>query len=248
MLAYDGYLGRARSERIAAIRERSARLDAVEEALAAEAVRLAALEEERQREAAAYDTARATRQQAFADLEARVASRSAELSELKGNAAALEDLLTRLRAALEEFAELEAPGPAGQHRHFAAVRGRLPWPAHGRVVASFGEQRPGGLRWNGLLLETHPGNEVRAPYFGRVLYADWLPGLGLLLILDHGDGYLSLYGHNERLFKNVGERVRPGEVLARSAEGAVRSELYFEIRQGARPLNPRQWLRGKPRA
>lgn len=247
MLAYDGYLGRARSERVAALRERSARLDAVEEALAAENAQLAALEEERQREAAAFDTARVARQRALAELESKVASRNAELAQLRSDAAAVEDLLARLRAVLEDFDDLDAGQPAGQHRRFEAVRGRLPWPAHGRVLASFGEPRPGGLRWNGLLLETHAGTDIRAPYFGRVLYADWLPGLGLLLILDHGDGFLSLYGNNERLFKAVGDRVRPGEILARSSDGGVRPELYFEIRQGARPLDPRHWLRGKPR-
>jgi septal ring factor EnvC (AmiA/AmiB activator) len=130
------------------------------------------------------------------------------------------------------------------------VRGKLAWPARGTLAASFGEARAGGLRWNGLLMDTRPGGEVRAPYFGRVIYADWLPGLGLLTILDHGGGFISLYGYNDRLTRAVGDRVKPGDVLATSApasEGAGRAQLYVEIRQAGHPLDPRPWLKGRPR-
>ncbi|MBS0394270.1 MAG: peptidoglycan DD-metalloendopeptidase family protein [Proteobacteria bacterium] len=248
MLAYYSYLGRDRADRIRAIGERAARLEALDEALAAENARLASLEEERRREAQAVDAARAARQRALAELLARIASRSAELKDLKANAASLEDLLARLRAALEDFDSPDFAGPGGGHRAFVDVHGRLAWPAHGRLVAQYGESRAAGLKWQGLLLETHRGGEVRAPYFGRVVYADWLPGLGLLMILDHGGGYLSLYGYNEKLYRSVGDRVRPGEVIAASlGEAGGRPELYFEIRQGARPVDPRPWLRGPPR-
>ena len=246
MLAYYSYLGRARADRIRAIGERAARLEALDEALATETARLAALEDERRHEASAYDAARGERQRALGELQARIASRSAELKDLKANAASLEDLLARLRAALEDFDSAEFAGSAG--RPFADVHGRLPWPAHGKLLAQFGEPRAAGLKWQGLLLETRHAGEIRAPYFGRVVYADWLPGLGLLMILDHGGGYLSLYGYNEKLYKAVGDRVRPGEAIAASfGDGGARPELYFEIRQGARPLDPRAWLKGAPR-
>jgi septal ring factor EnvC (AmiA/AmiB activator) len=248
MLVYYSYLGRARADRIRAINERAERLEALDEALAAESARLAALEDERRREATAYDAARAERQRALGELQARIASHSAELRELKANAASLEDLLARLRAALEDFDSPDFVGPGGAGRPFADVHGRLPWPAHGRLVAQFGEQRAAGLKWQGLLLETRRAGEIRAAYFGRVVYADWLPGLGLLMILDHGGGYLSLYGYNEKLYKAVGDRVRPGELIAASfGDSAARPELYFEIRQGARPVDPRPWLKGAPR-
>ncbi len=246
MLAYYSYLGRARADRIRGIDDRVARLEALDEALASETARLAALEEERRHEATALDAARAERQRALGALQARIASRSAELKDLKSNAASLEDLLTRLRAALEDFDSPEFA--AGSARPFADVHGRLPWPAHGKLLAQFGESRAAGLKWQGLLLETHHAGEIRSPYFGRVVYSDWLPGLGLLMILDHGGGYLSLYGYNEKLYRAVGDRVRPGELIAASfAEGGGRPELYFEIRQGARPLDPRAWLKGPPR-
>jgi septal ring factor EnvC (AmiA/AmiB activator) len=248
MLVYYSYLGRARSDRIRAITEHATRLDALDQALAAENARLAALEDERRREAGRYDAARSERQRALGELQARIASRSAELKDLKANAASLEDLLARLREALEDFDSADFAGPGGSRRPFPDVHGRLPWPAHGRLLAQFGEPRAGGLKWQGLLLETRRAGEIRAPYYGRVVYADWLPGLGLLMILDHGDGYLSLYGYNEKLYKSAGDRVRPGELIAASfGEGEARPALYFEIRQGARPLDPRPWLKGAPR-
>jgi septal ring factor EnvC (AmiA/AmiB activator) len=157
MLAYYSYLGRARSQRIAAIGAQASRLEAVDEALSMEDARLAALEEERRHEALAQDAARASRERALHDLEARVASHKEELKDLRANAASLEDLLARLRAALADFDDPDLAGPGGKRRPFAQVRGRLPWPARGTLIASFGEPRPGGLRWNGVLLETREG-------------------------------------------------------------------------------------------
>ena len=247
MLSYYAYLGRARADRIAAIRGDATRLEAIDEALSAENARLTVLEEERVREAAAVDAARRERQRALGELQARIQKGSSELKDLKANAASLEDLLARLRAALEEFDADDLLPHNGERRAFPSLHGRLPWPAHGKLLANFGDARAGGLKWNGVLLGTRAGAEVRAPYYGRVVYADWLTGLGLLLILDHGGGYLSLYGYNERLYRSVGDSVRPGDLLAGSpAAGAGRPELYFEIRQGARPVDPRQWLHGAP--
>lgn len=248
MMGYYGYLGRARAERIGAIEATAQRLEAIDEGLAAENARLVALEDDRRREANAVESARGARQRALGDLKARINRGSGELKELKANAASLEDLLARLRAALEDEDAAELFGRSGERRPFTEVRGRLPWPAHGKLLASFGESRAGGLKWNGMLLGTRAAGEVRATYFGRVVYADWLPGLGLLLILDHGGGYLSLYGYNDRLYKSVGDKVRPGEVLAQSQpEAGTRPELYFEIREGSRPLDPRPWLKGPPK-
>ena len=247
MMSYYAYLGRARADRITAIENAAARLEAIDEGLAAATARLAALEDDRKREAAAVETARSARQRALGELQARIHKGSGELKDLKANAASLEDLLARLRAALEDTDE-ELIGRNGDRRPFTEVRGRLPWPARGKVLATFGESRAGGMKWNGVLLGTRTAGEVRAAYFGRVVYADWLPGLGLLMILDHGGGYLSLYGYNDRLYKGVGDKVRPGEVLAQSpGESSTRPELYFEIREGARPLDPRPWLKGPPR-
>jgi murein hydrolase activator len=128
---------------------------------------------------------------------------------------------------------------------FAKLRGKLAWPVSGHLVARFGDTRAGGVRWDGVLVATERGTPVKAVCEGRVIYADWLPGLGLLAILDHGDGYLSLYGHNERLYKAVGERVAAGDTIAAAGDsgGSGRPELYFEIRKGGKPVDPRPWFK-----
>jgi septal ring factor EnvC (AmiA/AmiB activator) len=128
---------------------------------------------------------------------------------------------------------------------FGKLRGKLAWPAAGRVVSRFGETRAGGIKWDGMLLAGEQGAAVRAVSSGRVVYADWLPGLGLLTIIDHGDGYLSLYAHNERLYKSVGERVVAGDQIGAVGDtgGRSRPELYFEIRKAGKPIDPRPWFR-----
>jgi len=135
--------------------------------------------------------------------------------------------------------------PTDSKDAFAKLRGRLAWPVTGRLVASFGQTRAGGVKWDGMLLTGTQGAPVRTIYHGRIVYADWLSGLGLLIIVDHGDGYLSLYGHNERLYKEVGERVTAGETIATLGDsgGRPRPELYFEIRKAGRPIDPRPWFK-----
>ena len=115
----------------------------------------------------------------------------------------------------------------------------------GRLVARFGEPRAGGVKWDGVLVATERGAPVRAVYGGRVIYADWLPGLGLLTIVDHGEGYMSLYGHNERLYKAAGERVNAGDTLGSAGDsgGSNRPELYFEIRKAGKAVDPRPWFK-----
>jgi murein hydrolase activator len=248
MLTYYGYVGRARMAQMAEFDERARALATAESAVGDENSRLAALEAARRRDAAALDRARRDRAQALARLQTRIASRSEELKELKSNAAALEDLLKRLRAALAESGGDDF-GALGQGRRpFQELRGQLPWPARGTVSAHYGESRAGGLNWNGVLLDTHRAAEVRAPYYGRVAYADWLPGLGLLLVLDHGGRWMTLYGYNGRLLRKVGDRVKPGEVIAESPSDAdgIKPQLYFEVREAARAVDPRTFLKGHP--
>lgn len=247
LLTYYSYLGRARAAKIATIREQVTRLETLDQELAVEEAKLAELEQQRASEVAALDGARTRRERALGELKQRIASRTEELGTLRSNAQALESLLARLREAIEEFDAADVTDPTGgRGRAFQQVRGKLPWPARGRIAANYGDARPGGLRWNGVLLETSPGAQVRAPYYGRVVYADWLTGLGLLLILDHGGGYLSLYAHNQKIYRAVGDRVSPGDVLAASGDVAGRPELYFEIRRGSKPVDPRPWLKGSP--
>lgn len=127
---------------------------------------------------------------------------------------------------------------------FAQARGKLPWPVDGRLLARFGTPRSDSrLKWDGVLIGAPAGTRVRAIHDGRVVFADWLRGAGLLLIVDHGGGYLSLYGHNQSLLKGAGERVRAGEAIATvgSSGGQDSPALYFAIRQQGQPSDPLRW-------
>jgi septal ring factor EnvC (AmiA/AmiB activator) len=241
MMAYYGYFGRARAERITSITEHLAHLELLGESIASETARLRDLEEENQRDVRALAGARERRAQTLAEVQAKLRTRNDQLAKLQADAQALEKLVEQLRRAIEEFPELaEQP--------FQRVKGKLPWPVKGSLLAKYGQLRAGGpLKWQGVVIAAERGAQVRAPYYGRVVYADWLPGLGLLIVLDHGGGYMSLYGHNEQVYRRVGDRVAPGDALAAVGEaaGLGRPGLYLEIRKGKQTLDPQDWL-GKP--
>ncbi|MGE7960369.1 peptidoglycan DD-metalloendopeptidase family protein [Pseudomonas sp. NPDC089530] len=130
---------------------------------------------------------------------------------------------------------------------FASARGKLPWPVDGRLLARFGETRGDDARtkWDGVMISASAGSQVHAVHGGRVVFADWLRGAGLLVILDHGNGYLSLYGHNQTLLKEAGDIVKAGESISTvgSSGGQDTPALYFAIRQQGRPSDPAQWCR-----
>ena len=132
---------------------------------------------------------------------------------------------------------------------FAQARGKLPWPVDGRLVARYGTPRGDDARtkWDGVLIGASAGSQVRAVHGGRVVFADWLRGAGLLVILDHGNGYLSLYGHNQSLLKDAGDVVKAGEPIATvgTTGGQDTPALYFAIRQQGRPSDPAQWCRAQ---
>ncbi|WP_433885912.1 murein hydrolase activator EnvC family protein [Pseudomonas vranovensis] len=132
---------------------------------------------------------------------------------------------------------------------FSAARGKLPWPVNGRLLARFGETRGDDSRakWDGVMISASQGSQVRAVHGGRVVFADWLRGAGLLVILDHGNGYLSLYGHNQSLLKSAGDVVKAGEAISTvgNSGGQDSSGLYFAIRQQGRPSDPAQWCRAQ---
>jgi murein hydrolase activator len=238
MFAYYSYFGRARAEQIGRIHATLAQLGQLDAELAVEDERLAALEAERTSELEKLDEARAKRGKVLAGLKAESRERAQSLERMKREQGALEKLLRELKRAIQKF-------PPDTNTAFGRLRGKLAWPVEGKLVARFGENRAGGLKWDGVVVAAERGAPVRAIYQGRVVYADWLPGLGLLTIVDHGDGYLSLYGHNDRLYKEVGDRVSSGEPVAAAGDsgGRPRPELYFEIRKGGKPVDPRPWFK-----
>jgi septal ring factor EnvC (AmiA/AmiB activator) len=239
MLAYYGYFGRARADRIESIRDQLEHLALVREKIAAEGERLAGLEERQKQEVVALKGAQDRRAGAVAKIDAQIKTRGGELKRLQSQAQSLEKLVAELRKALESV-------PLAKQAPFEPLRGKLPWPVQqGKVLARFGQPRAGGsLRWQGMLIGTDRGARVRAPYAGRVAYADWLPGMGLMIVLDHGGGYLSLYGHNEQVFRKVGDDVASGDVIGAVGDsgGHDQPALYFEVRRGRTPVNPENWL------
>jgi septal ring factor EnvC (AmiA/AmiB activator) len=242
MFVYYSYFGRARADQINRIAGKLARIEQLDSDLAAEDQLLAELENQRRTEVERLDSARAKRGQVLASLQSESRSRAQSLERMKRQQSGLEKLLRELKRAMEQF-------PTDTGTAFARLRGKLAWPVDGRLVARFGESRAGGVKWDGVLVATERGAPVRAISPGRVVYADWLPGLGLLTIIDHGDGYLSLYGHNDRLYKAVGEKVAAGEPVAAAGDsgGRSRPELYFEIRKAGKPVDPQPWFKsGSP--
>lgn len=240
MLAYFDYFNRARGRRIDAVAAELSRLAG----LAADAQRvgaeLARLETAQAAEVARLARAREERRELVASLDLELAAAGHEVERLRAEEQRLAELV-------KELVELLASFPAGAEEPFAKMKGKLAWPVPGRIDGDFGAPRDGGpMRWNGVRLESPAGTPVRAIYHGRIAFADWLTGLGLLIIVDHGDGYMSLYGYNEALLKEPGEWVAPGEAIARVGDsgGQARPALYFEIRANGEPISPHVWING----
>lgn len=240
LFSYYGYFGRARADQLAAIEDNLREIEALDQGLETEEERIRRLEQQQNAELSRLEKARSERGEVLANLNAEAKARSASLQRLQREQAALEKLLRELRRAAPQF-------PADSRSPFAGMRGKLAWPTSGKLVARYGQQRAGSVKWEGVLISAARGTPVRAVYRGRVVYADWLAGLGLLLIIDHGGGYLSLYGHNEQLFRTVGDQVAPGDTIASVGDsgGRAQPELYFEIRRAAKPLDPSPWFKDR---
>jgi septal ring factor EnvC (AmiA/AmiB activator) len=241
MLAYYGYFARARAARVGEIAAREAHLAELSAAAELAAAKLVSLQEEAGREMSGLVRARQERTLALAALGEQMQSRHRQLAELKDEERAVESLLADLARVLEDF-------PVDAQQSFDRLRGRLPWPVEGRMTTRYQETRTNGapteVRLNGVMFETARGAKVRAPSAGRVVYADWLQGMGLLLIIAHSGNYLTLYGHTEVLYKSVGDWVAPGDVIAAVSDaGGTAPELYFEIRDGRKPVDPKIWLK-----
>lgn len=240
MFAYYSYFGRARADRIARIEAHVAQIASLDAGLREEEERLTALESQQKAQVKQLEAARAERGKALAALEAESRTRAAALAQLRQEQAGLEKLVRDLKRALDRF-------PVDGKAAFAKLRGQLAWPVAGKLVARFGAARAGAIKWDGVMIATERGAPVHSIASGRIAYADWLPGLGLLVIVDHGNHYLSLYGHNDQLYKAVGERVAPGDTIAAAGDSGGRSqpELYFEIRRNGKPVDPGPWFRAK---
>ena len=239
MLAYYGYFERARVHEIDGLLEdlqALAQLQAeIDEATAA----LQAAHDERAAQARQLEAERDERRRLLGELEAALKDQSVRLASLGKDEKSLLDLLAKLR---DIFADI--PKHLAGAEPFADLRGRLKWPLQGKIVEHFGSAAgdEGGSR--GVLIAAKQGTEVRAISHGRVVYADWLRGYGLLLIVDHGDSYLSLYGDNETLLKEVGDWVDANDIIATSGDsgGHKTAGLYFELRHDGKAFDPSAWI------
>jgi len=242
LMAYYRYLNDYRAENIGAVVEEIQRLEELRSQIAAEEARLTNLARERYDELGRLDASQTQRKTLLDSLRRRMADEGEEVERL----AAQERDLTRLIA---ELTSILSDYPITSEQPFAELRGKLTWPVAGRLIHDFGQPRAGGkLKWNGVVLAAPRGREVRAVYHGRVAFADWLAGMGLLVIVDHGDGYLTLYGYNETILKDTGDWVAPGDIIATVGDsgGQAQSGLYFELRHGKQPQNPRRWVTRTP--
>ncbi len=242
LMTYYGYLGRAGAQRIARIEAGMQRLKAIDANLLQQQATLTGLRQTQQQELQSLSVAQAQRQQVLLRLAQRAQTRAQQIDQLRAQQAGLEQLLRRLSAASGRHTSTE---PLDLSSTFGRLRGQLAWPVAGHLTAQFGQTRASGVPWDGVVIATTLDTPVHAVSAGRVVFADWLPGLGQLIIVDHGAGYLSLYAHNDRLLTAVGASVSAGEVIAQAGDtgGRATPQLYFEIRHAGRPIDPMPWFR-----
>ena len=248
-IAYHRYFEQDRMRRINALTEQLHALAEVSKQVDAQHAVLAASRQKQLDQLAAVKSQREQRGKIVADLEARYHDSATRMHAMGRDASALEDLVKKLSIVMAR-----APPPAthatpaiGAHHNvplpvitpFTGPGGHFPWPLDGSIVASYGGDS------SGLLISGAAGEEVHAIADGRVAFANWLKGYGLIVIVDHGDGLMSLYANNDALLKNAGDSVHAGEAISTvgSSGGQGRNALYFEIRQNGKAVDPRAWLR-----
>lgn len=242
LMRYYDYLNAYRAEKIAAVTAEIQKIAALRVQIAAEETRLAELSRSRYAELTALNRSQESRSAVLASLREKLETQGQEVARL----AAQEKDLTRL---IDELSTILSDYPISSEQPFSEHKGKLTWPVAGALLHDYGQPRVGGdMKWNGVVLAAPLGREVRAVYHGRVAFADWLAGMGLLIIIDHGDGYMTLYGYNETLLKNAGDWVAPGDVIATVGDSGGQSEagLYFELRRGTQPVDVRQWVTRRP--
>lgn len=240
-LAYYDYHNRLRSRKINGVRETLEEINDIKQSIRAETQKLDNLRRQHEDKLGEFHRYRASRRDIIERLQAYIEDQDVELHTLQENEKELGSLLSDLKQDQTVTVEIYEDMPP-----FDTLRGALKWPVAGKLVKTFGNRKKGGnLKWQGVLIDAESGTEVSAISTGKVVFADWFRNLGLLMIIDHGNGYMSLYGHNQNLLKNTGDWVLAGETIATVGDsgGQANTALYFEIRKGAEPLNPALWCR-----
>jgi septal ring factor EnvC (AmiA/AmiB activator) len=238
MLTYYDYFNQARSRQIESYNLTLLDLDRVTQELDEETVVLESQRKALGAQQKSLANVQKEKQTTLKVLINQISTTGSALSKLKQDRRRLEQLLDKLQ---ESLVNLDAPRSA---QPFAGMQGKLLLPVEGRIIHRFGNQRnQGKLKWHGIFIDAAEGESVYAVHYGRVVFSDWLRGFGLLMIISHGEGYMSLYGHNQALFRETGDWVSAGEVIAAVGDsgGQDKTGLYFEIRIDGKPNNPQNW-------
>ncbi|MCY7389122.1 MAG: peptidoglycan DD-metalloendopeptidase family protein [Burkholderiales bacterium] len=259
---YFGYLSNARASMIAGLKQSLAELAVLEVSARNKRDELTMNADAQKKARALLQGERMARQKVFTKIKADITKNRREIGRLKRDEDRLTKLIEQLAKALAKDREdrrerradrIQQKGPTVEveaddsfvGRAFQTLRGKLKLPARGELKGRFGSPREdGGVTWKGLFIRAEAGQSVKAVADGRVVYADWLRGFGNLLIVDHGGGYMSLYGNNESLLKQIGERAQSGETVASvgSTGGALESGVYFELRYEGKAFDPMTWV------
>ena len=238
MLAYYDYINRAQVSKIAGLREALTALDSMQQSIDQELSQLEMVQTEQRAVMDQLDQQRKQRRTLLAELDERIDDEESRLRELERNQQDLETLLERLTDVLADI-----PADLGKHLGVERQKGRIPMPVKGPVRYAFGQSRGSGLHWQGWLIAAPAGSEVSTVAYGRVAFADWFRGYGLLIIIDHGEGFMSLYGHNESLLYEAGDWVEPGEIISVTGVRTGNDQgLYFELRKDGKSVDPAAWL------
>lgn len=237
MLAYYEFLNEARLAELEKLHALEAQLKEVQSEVESQRQTLARTFSQQQQQRETLAKQQQEQQQLVARLQREQQSDEANLASLIRNEQELNELLAALQQVLAQQG-IQLDG-------LANLRGQLTWPVTGSLRHSFGQQRSGQVRWRGVVMNTELEAPVKAIADGRVIYSDWLRGFGMVVVIDHGEHYMSLYGYNQALLKNVGEPVRRGETIALAGQsgGQREASLYFEIRHEGNPINPAPYMR-----
>jgi septal ring factor EnvC (AmiA/AmiB activator) len=238
-LAYSRYFQENRVERIKGLLADLSRLQDVENAISAEQQKLEATKAEREKRTGELERQRADQQKLAAAADAQYKDQGQRMAALKQNEQDMNALVGKLQKVIDDAAKAAEPAPAPKGvpagPALGNLRGNLPWPANGPVHA-FG---------NGVIIVAPRGSEVKAVARGRVVFANFLRGYGMMIIVNHGNGFMSMYGNNETLLHGVGDMVEAGEAVGTAAAPAGDNGAYFELRQGGKPIDARGWLAKK---
>nr|WP_024592512.1 peptidoglycan DD-metalloendopeptidase family protein [Pseudoalteromonas sp. TB13] len=235
-LSYYNYLNKARIEQIEDLKDLQKQIVQNQKELVKTQEKLALLFDEQKRRQTALLNAQSERQANLKNLQAQLNSTKSSINYLKENQQTLVATIEELEKEKTQKIEL-----LGLNKN----KGKLDWPSKGKLEHTFGQRKHGGIDWKGVLIGAKEGTNINSVHNGQVVFADWLKGYGWVIVVDHGEGFMSLYGHAQTLLRDVGDMVREGETLALVGQsgGQASSGLYFEIRHKGRAVNPVKWCK-----